>query len=75
MAITISLTPEIEQRLSDLVKQAGRTKEYYLQESIERGLEDVEDYYLATMALERVRKGQERVYSSEAVKAYLGLEG
>jgi RHH-type rel operon transcriptional repressor/antitoxin RelB len=69
------LTPEIEQRLSDLVKQAGRTKEYYLQESIERGLEDVEDYYLATMALERVRKGEERVYSSEEVKTYLGLEG
>ncbi len=75
MAITINLTPEIEQRLSDLVKQAGRTKEYYLQESIERGLEDVEDYYLATMALERVRKGEERVYSSEEVKTYLGLEG
>ena len=75
MAITINLTPEIEQRLSDLVKQTGRTKEYYLQESIERGLEDVEDYYLATMALERVRQGKERVYSSEEVKAYLGLEG
>ena len=75
MEFTINLTPEIEQRLSDLVKQAGRTKEYYLQESIERGLEDVEDYYLATMALERVRQGKERVYSSEEVKAYLGLEG
>ena len=75
MAITINLTPEIEQRLSDLVKQTGRTKEYYLRESIERGLEDVEDYYLATMALERVRQGKERVYSSEEVKAYLGLEG
>ena len=75
MEFTINLTPEIEQRLSDLVKQAGRTKEYYLRESIERGLEDVEDYYLATMALERVRKGKERVYSSEEVKAYLGLEG
>ena len=75
MEFTINLTPQIEQRLSDLVKQTGRTKEYYLRESIERGLEDVEDYYLAKMALERVRKGKERVYSSEEVKAYLGLEG
>ena len=75
MAVTITLIPKIEQRLADLLKQAGRTKEYYLQESIERGLEDVEDYCLATMALERVRKGEERVYSSEDVKAYLGLEG
>ena len=35
----------------------GRTKAFYLRELIERGLADLEDYYLAADVLERVRKG------------------
>jgi len=32
---------------------------------IERGLEDMEDYYLAADVLERIRKGEEEVVGSE----------
>ena len=73
MAITIRLPSEIEQRLASLTEQTGRTKSFYLRELIERGLEDVEDYYLAADVLERIRKGRERLHTSESVKKDLGL--
>ena len=74
MPTSIRLSPEMEQRLDYLASQTGRTKAFYLRELIERGLEDMEDYYLAADVLERVRKGEEPVYSSEEVRAELGLD-
>lgn len=74
MATSIRLDPVIEQRLDYLAAQTGRTKAYYLRELITRGLDDLEDYYLATATTERVRKGEEKVYSAEQVKKDLGLD-
>ena len=74
MATSIRLDPEVEQRLDFLSSQTGRTKAYYLRQMIENGLEDLEDYYLATEVLERVRKGQEKVHSAAEVRKDLGLE-
>ena len=74
MATSIRLSPEMEQRLDYLASQTGRTKAFYLRELIERGLEDMEDYYLGLDVLERVRKGEEPVYSSEEVRTELGLD-
>ena len=74
MPTSIRLSPELEQRLDNLASQTGRTKAFYLRELIERGLEDMEDYYLAADVLERVRKGEEPVYSSEEVRTELGLD-
>ncbi|MBE0437977.1 MAG: CopG family transcriptional regulator [Methylomicrobium sp.] len=73
MATSIRLSPEIEKRLDYLAGQTGRTKAFYLRELIEKGLDDMEDYYLATDVLERVRKGEERVYSLDEVENALGL--
>ena len=74
MATSIRLAPETERRLDFLATQTGRTKAYYLRELIERGLEDLEDYYLAAEVLERVRKGQEPVHSAADVRKDLGLD-
>lgn len=74
MPTSIRLAPEIEQRLDFLAANTGRTKAYYLREIIERGLNEMEDYYLAAEVLERVRKGQEQVYSSADVRKDLGLD-
>ena len=63
MATSIRLDPEIEQRLDRLAVQTGRTKAYYLRELIVNGLEDLEDFYLADVTMERVRKGEESVLS------------
>ena len=37
-------------------------------------LEDLEDYYLAAQAVADIRKGAEKTYSNEDVKATLDLE-
>ena len=74
MATSIRIAPEMEQRLDFLASQTGRTKAFYLRELIERGLEDLEDYYLAADVLERVRKGQEVVRSATDVRKALGLD-
>lgn len=74
MATSIRLDPAIEQRLDYLAAQTGRTKAYYLRELVTNGLEDLEDYYLAAATMERVRKGEEKVYSAEQVRKDLGLD-
>jgi len=74
MATSIRLDPKVEQRLDFLSSQTGRSKAYYLRQMIENGLDDLEDYYLATEVLERVRKGQEKVHSAAEVRKDLGLE-
>lgn len=74
MATSIRLAAETEQRLDFLAAQTGRTKAFYLREVIERGIEELEDYYLAADVLERVRKGEEKVYSTAQVRKDLGLD-
>ena len=74
MPTSIRLAPQIEQRLDFLASQTGRTKAFYLREMIERSLGDMEDYYLAADVLERLRRGEERVYSSTEVRNALGLD-
>lgn len=74
MATSIRLAAELEQRLDQLAAQTGRSKAYYLREIIERGIEEMEDYYLAADVLERMRKGQERAHSAADVRRDLGLD-
>jgi len=74
MATSIRLEPEVEQRLDFLATQTGRTKAFYLRELITRGMEDLEDYYLAADILERVRKGEEEILSSAEVRRALELD-
>lgn len=74
MPTTIRLNKETEERLDALAAKTGRTKAYYLREFIERGLEDLEDYYAAEAAMERYRRGEERTYSLDEVRAELGLD-
>ena len=74
MAISIRLDPKTVSRLEELAQQTGRSKSYYLRELIEGGLEDMEDFYLADAAMERVRKGQEKLVDSQVVRKELGLD-
>ena len=43
-------------------------------ELIEGGLDDLEDFYLADAAMERVRKGQETIFEASDVRKSLGLD-
>ena len=74
MATSIRLDAETEQRLDRLSAETGRTKAFYLRELIERGLEDLEDYYLGMEVIERLRKGEEYTLSLDEVEKDLGLD-
>lgn len=74
MATSIRLDEETELRLDRLARETGRTKAFYLREIIRQGIEDVEDYYLAEQVMQRVRRGEEPVYTAEEVRRRLGLE-
>lgn len=74
MATSIRLDPAIEQRLDHLASQTRRTKAFYLRQLIERGIKDMEDYYLAADVVARVREGQEPVHSAAVVRKDLGLD-
>ncbi len=73
MPTSIRLSPETEERITLLASLTGRTKAFYLREIIGRGLDDIEDYYLAADVLERVRMGRERVHRAADVREELGL--
>jgi RHH-type rel operon transcriptional repressor/antitoxin RelB len=73
VATSIRLDPTLEQRLDELARRTGRTKAYYLRELVTKGLDDLEDYYLAAATMERVRKGEESVHTSEEVRRDIGL--
>ena len=74
MAISIRLDPKTLSRIEELAQLTGRSKSYYLRELIESGLADMEDFYLADAALERVRKGQDELVDSQVVRKELGLD-
>jgi len=69
----VRLEDETYLRLQTLASQTGRTATYYIREAIETHLEDLEDIYLAEQVLERVRRGEERIYTADEVDAELGL--
>lgn len=73
MATSVRLDPESEARLDTLSRKTGRTKAFYLRELIERGLEDLEDYYLGLEVRERVRKGEESTTDSRRVRDEFGV--
>ena len=72
--LALRLPPDIEERLAALAKATGRTKSFYVREAILEHLEDLEDAYLAAATLERVRRGKERVFTTEQLRADLGLD-
>ncbi|WP_274628305.1 ribbon-helix-helix domain-containing protein [Arvimicrobium flavum] len=75
MPISLELEPALEQKLMALSERTGRTTTDYLREAIERGLQDIEDIDLADAAMERIRSGGERTYTSDEVRRELGLDG
>lgn len=74
MPVSIRLDREIEKRLDHLVATTGRTKFDLLRELIQNGLDDLEDFYLAVVTMERVRKGTEKVLHSTQARKALGLD-
>ena len=63
--LSIRLPEEIDTRLERLAEEADQTKSDYAREAILEKIEEMEDLQLAGQVMERVRKGEDGVLSSE----------
>ena len=65
--LSLRLPADIGSRLEALARKTGRTKSFYAREAILEKTEDMEDAYLGSGIVERIRKGEEEVLSSEGM--------
>lgn len=63
--LSVRLPEDIEARLQTLARATGRSKSYYARQAILEKLDEMEDAYLGAAVLERIRRGEERVLSSD----------
>lgn len=68
--LAVRLDSSLEDKLSRLAKETGRSKSYYVKEALKNYLEEREDYLLALSVLEKV----EPRTSINDVRKELGLE-
>ena len=74
MSTTIQLDPSIDARLEELARATGRSKDFYLNELFQQGMDGLEDAYLGALEAERVRRGEASTRSLDAVMQDLGLD-
>ena len=63
--LAIRLPDEIHERLNRLSKETARPKAFYIKAALAEYLDDIEDTYLAEATLERIKRGEEQVLSTE----------
>lgn len=73
MSVSLRLPVDLNQRLSHLSEQTGRSKTFYMLEAIKQHIDDLEDLYLAEQRLLDVRAGRSMTYSLDDVERSLGL--
>ena len=74
MTTAIDLPPDIEHRLDLLAARTGRSRVHCLEEIITQGIADREEYNQAIDVRDRVRKGEEPVFSAAEARSRLDLD-
>lgn len=74
MPASIRLAAETAERLDFIAAQTGRTKAFYPRVAIERGIAELENYYLAADVVEQIREGHEKACPAAQVRKHPGLE-
>ena len=69
----VRIPEDLDNRLNTLARRTGRSKNSFVREALLHQLDDIEDYYLGMETLERIRNGEERVYSAAEARRELGL--
>ena len=64
---------DLNARLERLAKLTGRSKTFYVRESVTAHSDDLEDIYLADQVMERLESNVETLHYLEDVERELGL--
>lgn len=73
-ATSLRLPDELNTRLNALAQRTGRSKTFYILEAIREHLDDLEEAYEADIIMNRVRSGEEELYTSAEVEKMLALD-
>lgn len=65
MLLSVRLEDDLGMRLEGLAKKTHRTKSFYIKEALLNYIEDLEDIYIAEKRLSDVKKGKDKIISSE----------
>lgn len=63
--VAVRIADDTYSRLKNLANLTGRTASYYIHAAIEEHIEDLEDIYLSELAIENLRKGEDKTISSK----------
>jgi len=69
----LRLPDDIEERLTTLAKETGRTKSFYAREAILSYLDDLEDIFMAEKRMGDIRTGKSKLIPLDEVMAEYGL--
>ena len=70
----VRIPEDLDNRLNTLARRTGRSKNSFVREALLHQLDDIEDYSLGMETLERIRNGEEKLYSSAEARRELGLD-
>jgi len=73
-SVSIRLPDEVAERLSQLAKKTGKSKNFYMIEAITDHINDLEDLYLAEQRLNDIRSGKTQTVPIEEVMKRYGME-
>ena len=68
--LTVRIPATLEKRLESLAKRTGRTKSFYVRQSIAQNIEDQEDVYLADLSRAEVMAGGALHTHEEMMRRY-----
>ncbi|MBR7001145.1 MAG: TraY domain-containing protein [Neisseriaceae bacterium] len=71
--LAIKLPVEIENRLTALAQETGRTKTFYVREALKNYLEDLEDLHTAEKRYRDLKAGKSYTVSFDELEHNLGL--
>jgi len=74
MTISIQLLSDVKSRLEQLANLTGRSKTFYVQETIVEYLDDLQDLNLAEHELQEIRAGRAKTTPLADVMKRYGME-
>ena len=71
--LTITVPEKFEKRVRQLAAESGHFPDEYLQFVLNAGLADMEEAHEAQVIAEKIKRGEEKTYTSKELRAELEL--